>query len=110
MISPNGHYVLIEAEDITETDEVLKKAKEAGIYIQEDELKREQAATTIGKLVAIGPQAWLAFEDGTPWAKVGDKVFYPRHTGNLLKDPDTGKEYVLMSDERVIATYKGEVE
>lgn len=106
MIEPTGHYVLILPDDVTETDETLKGAKEAGIYIPEDDLKREQAATVRGTIVAIGPQAWLAFEDGTPWASVGDKVYYPRHSNNTLRDPDDGKLYFLLTDEKVFAKYK----
>ena len=105
MITPNGHYVLIRPEDIMETDETWKKAKSIGLEMPGDLMKREQAATTIGTLVAIGPDAWIAFNSKEPWAKVGDKVYYPRHTGNNLTDPETGLEYLLMTDERVIATY-----
>ncbi len=111
MWKPNGHYIIIKAADVTETDEVLRGAKEAGIILQEEELNREQASSTVGTLISVGDQAWLAFgpnNDGKPWAEVGDKVCYPRHTGNTIKDPETGEEYILMTDERVLATYKGE--
>ena len=110
MISPNGHYVLIKPDDVTEMDSTLKGAKEAGLHIPEEILNQEQGATVIGTLVAIGPDAWVAFKSKDPWAEVGQRVYYPRHTGNKLKDPDTGIEYLLMTDERVIANYYKENE
>jgi len=106
MIKANGHYVLIKPQDITETDAKLKGAKEAGIYIPEDQIYREQEAANIGTLVDIGPDAWDAFGSDSPWAEVGDIVYFPRHTGNTVQDQDTEEKFIIMTDERVIATYK----
>lgn len=106
MIIPNGHYVLVKPVDVSETDETYKKVKAIGLELPEDLMRRENQATNIGVLVGIGPDAWKAFGSEEPWAKEGDRVYYPKHTGNRLVDPDTGIEYLLMTDERIIANYE----
>lgn len=106
MIKPTGHYVLVLPDDVTDTDETYSRAKRSGIILNEDLLNREQAASVRGTLAAVGPQAWKAFEDGVPWAEIGDKVYFPRHNNHSLKDPDTGKTYFLLSDDKILAHYK----
>jgi co-chaperonin GroES (HSP10) len=105
MIEPVGHYVLVLPDDVTEEDELLKRTKESKIYIPEDIVKKEQAASTKGTLVAIGPQAWKAFDDGSKWAEVGDKVYFPRYNNRTIIDPETGIAYFLLSDDKILGKY-----
>ena len=97
-ISPKGHYVLIKPDPVEE-------ASEGGIILNVD-YKRELAATTTGTVVAIGPTAWMAYDFDKPawkpWAEVGERVFFVRHVGKLITDPDTGEEYFLMADENIL--------
>lgn len=65
-----------------------------------DTFHRERGATQIGTIVGIGPNAWLDFKPGTPWAKVGDVVYYAKYSG---KEVEAGNEdkYIIINDEDV---------
>lgn len=90
-----GHYVLIEPDKAEETSA-------GGIVISLD-TTREQAATTQGVIVDVGPNAWKAFDDGEPWAQVGNHVVFAKYAAKEIVDPETEKVYFLMSDENIIA-------
>lgn len=101
MIEPAGYRILVKPDPI---EEVSK----GGIHIVVTERERvmEKAAQIYGTLVAVGPTAWK--EQGTPWAKVGDRVAYSRYGGKFIKDPETGEEFVLLNDEDITAIVSGE--
>lgn len=90
-----GHRVLIKPdleEDVTE----------GGIYIgHADTYKRSQGATVTGTIVSIGKNAWLDFKPGTPWAKVGDRIYYAKYAGKEIRNLDGEIEYVIINDEDV---------
>ena len=92
MIKPAGYRVLVKADPI-ETE------SKGGIVIVSDE-KLERAAQTNGTLIAVGDTAWSG-ED--PWAKVGDRVTYVRHSGKFIQDPKTEEEYVILNDEDILS-------
>lgn len=102
MIEPTGHHVIIKPDQVEE-----KSSGGIVVVSSEDLKKREQAATTTGVIVSIGINAWKAFDDGTPWAEVGDRVFFTRHVSKTIKDPVTDQEYFLMTDDNVLAIIKG---
>ncbi|MEX0932329.1 MAG: hypothetical protein WDZ61_00345 [Parcubacteria group bacterium] len=91
---PCGFRVLIKP------DPVLKKTK-SGIVVSVDD-KLYRAATTIGTIVEIGPTAWRAYDDGQPWAKVGDRVYYAKYAGKIIDD-GTEEGLVVLNDEDVQA-------
>lgn len=101
MIEPTGHHVIVKPDAV---EEVSK----GGIVVtaSTDLLKREQAATVTGRIVAIGVNAWKAFDDGTPWAKIGDRVYYTKHVSKTVKDPETQEEFFLMTDDNILAIIK----
>lgn len=103
-IIPLGHRLLVKPEDLKEVDPLLAKAKELGIHIESDELKRDQAAVDKGTVVAIGDTAFKDFGE-TPWCSVGDLVAFTRYGGKTLKDPEDNVEYIILNDEDVIAKY-----
>ena len=99
MLEVVGHRVLIEPEHFEEeiSDGALRGFKlDVG-----DEWKRERAATVIGVVRGIGPNAWLGFDDGKPWAKVGDRVYYAKYSGKTVTDGD--KNYIICNDEDIQA-------
>jgi len=111
-IKPCGHYVLIKPKKAVETDEMMQIAKRLGMELTGNQMQREDAAATNGIIVAVGFQAWKAYEkdgNGKPWAKIGDEVKFKRHVQDLMFDWDDldkeGKpqEYFLMVDENVLA-------
>ena len=99
-VIPTGHYVLVKPDR-------FEKTTESGLVIATDyEANREDVAAVKGTLVAIGPQAWLAFGD-EPWAEVGQKVYFKRHVSDQIFDNTDlvdGKpqRYFLMQDENIL--------
>jgi co-chaperonin GroES (HSP10) len=87
-----GHRVLIEPvfeEEVLEWGFVMD--------IGTDDFKRQKASAHMGKIVSVGPNAWLAFDNGEPWATVGDTVYYAKYGGKFITYND--KEYVIVNDE-----------
>lgn len=98
-IKPTGHHVIIEPDEVEETTE-------SGIVISTDTntIAREQAATTRGRIVAIGPTAWKdPGLGGEPWAKLDDYVYYTRHVSKVITDTESGKDYFLLTDDNILA-------
>ena len=96
MIRPAGHRVLVkvqEAETVTA----------AGIIIPDAISERQAEANVFGEIVAVGPTAWRAFDDGQPWAKVGDLVAFAKYGGFVIEDPDTKERFILLNDEDITA-------
>lgn len=94
MIKVCGHRVLIDPE--TPKKKVDEGAL-AGFEFVGEGVEREKAATTIGRIVSVGDTAWKAFDDGQPWANVGDRVYFAKYGGKFIKYGD--KEYVIINDE-----------
>lgn len=92
-VGATGFRVLLKPDPL-----VTKTA--SGIQLAVDE-KLYRAATTIGTIIDIGPTAWKGFDDGTPWAKVGDRVYYAKYAGKEIVD---GSEdgLVMINDEDVL--------
>lgn len=87
-----GHRVLLSPETIKDTTEW-------GFQFAGEEWKREKAATQIGVIVDIGKNAWLAFDNGDPWAEVGDRVYFAKYAGKFIELD--GEEYVIVNDEDI---------
>jgi len=99
MIEVVGHRVLIRPQHFEEEveDGALKGFKlDVG-----DDWKRDRAATVIGVIEGVGPNAWLGFDEGNPWAQVGDTVYYAKYSGKVVEDGDDS--YIVCNDEDVIA-------
>lgn len=99
MISPAGHRVLVKVDEV-------EKTTKGGIIITDTIADRKQEASIYGTVVAVGPTAWKAFDDGLPWANVGDKVAFAKYGGFIIEDPDTGDQFRLLNDEDICAVIK----
>lgn len=95
MITPCGHRVLVKPDPI---EEVSKGGIVIATKVNEQQLK---GATTTGTIVAVGMNAWKAFDDGKPWAEVGDRVSYAKYGGKVIKDED--QDLVILNDEDILA-------
>lgn len=96
-IEPLGHRLLLELEPV---EEVTK----GGILIPET--RERNASRTIGTIVAIGPNCWKAFDDGAPWAEIGDVVIVSKYDGKRIKDPDhPEKDYLVVNDDDIQVKY-----
>ena len=89
-----GHRVLIDPEFESATTEWG-----FDISAGNKTWEREQEATQVGKIVSIGPNAWLDFKPGTAWAKVGDVVYYSRYAHKTVMDGQ--KKYFIVNDEDI---------
>lgn len=94
-----GHRILLDPE-------YPEQFTESGLCLATPETyKREQAATTEGRIVAIGPMAWKSFDsdhpDWKPWAKEGDKVIFAKYAGRFIKVKD--KDYIIINDDDIHA-------
>lgn len=94
-----GYRIVVQPED----DE---KKTEGGIIIP----SKERAEQEIGKLVAVGDLAWSDHGDGTPWAKVGDRVLYSKYGGKIIDDPGSGIRYRILNDEDVYCVIESDSE
>lgn len=96
-IVPAGHRVLIRPDEISEKTS-------GGIILAQTTKDREQQATMRGVVVEVGENAWKAFDDGKPWAKVGDKVVFRKYAGE--KVPEGDNEYRVVNDEDILCVIK----
>ena len=105
-IKPLGFYVLIEMEIVEETTE-------GGILLPGDMVNKEQDATSIGFVRAIGPTAYVGYpgcevsgsENGEPSSKwgleIGQKIEYRKFEGK--KSAAKGYEdYRYIPDSHII--------
>lgn len=98
MLQPAGHRVLLKRDKLeTKTDWGFE------MVVGSDQKKLERAAIDTGVIVRIGPNAWKGWDDGTPWAAVGQEVYFARHAGKTIVDESTEEEYLIINDEDVIA-------
>ena len=104
-LEPCGHRIIIKPR---KTDEVSK----GGIVLVDQTKDLERRATQIGTVVAIGPQAWKAFSDGSPWCAVGDTVMYSRYSGSDVPEDikqqvdSTAERLVVVNDEDVLSVIR----
>jgi len=100
MIKPVWGRLIVKPNDITETDEVLKSAKDSGFIIPETKEKdRLQQSQIEGELVAIGGNCFDDWKDPLP--QVGDTVIYDKFSG-FIKSIDN-EEYRIISDTDILA-------
>lgn len=99
MIKPCSYHVLVRPDNVSE--------RAGTLYLPTATREREQLAQVFGEIVAIGPSAWKGFDDGEPWAKVGDRVSYAKYGGFLLEDPETKEHFRLLLDKDIVAVISG---
>ena len=89
---PVSHRIIVRP------DPVEKKTK-SGLILALDE-RLERGANVFGTIIAIGEDAWKAFNPTHPFAglKVGDRVSYPRYAGKWIDD-----ETLVLVDEDIVA-------
>lgn len=98
-----GHRVIIKG------DKVETQTK-SGIVLAVD-AKREAQAAQKGTVMDIGPMAWknaiygYGIEGWAPWVNVGDRVYFARYSGKLIRDGKLDDpnmvEYFIINDEDV---------
>lgn len=105
-IEPAGHRVIVKPDPLSEIEqkelERFESLQKSGFEINDpkDKKRREQAVAT-GTIMAIGFTAWKAYDDGQPWAKVGDRVHFAKYGGYAFEED--GETYRLLNDEDITA-------
>ena len=101
---PLGHRVLVRQMKLEEFDPTYKKVSSVIVIPETEDRKREQNAVDMGVVEAIGPTAFKDF-GGDPWVKVGDKVYFAKYAGKILKDHNKPEDqFVLLNDEDLCAS------
>lgn len=95
-IVPAGHRVLVKP------DEVEEKTS-GGLYLAVETKERKANEQIFGTVIKVGVNAWKAFDDGSPWAKVGDRVTFAKYGGFNIEDPVTKEKFRLLNDEDICA-------
>ena len=76
----------------------------ARVILAEDTLERQQVASQVGLVMAMGPQCYKdkeRYPEG-PWCKEKDWVMFARYAGSRIKID--GGEMRLLNDDEVLAT------
>lgn len=84
--------------------EVEAKTK-GGIFIPDVTKERDEAAVTEGTIVAMSPAAF-SFEqwpEGTRLPMNGDRIYYAKYAGSIVRGPKDGQAYRLINDKDIAA-------
>ena len=94
MWEPAGHRVLVRPD---------KQADRTpgGLFVPIETKERKMVENIFGTVVAIGPNAWKAFDGGNPWAKVGDRVTFAKYAGFVFEDPKSKEQFRLLNDDDI---------
>jgi len=94
-IQPLNDRILVRVDEVQET-------LASGFILPNLAVEKPQQGTVL----AVGTGRYA--ENGTPipmLIKVGDKVLFPKQSGNIVHDKD-GKELLILKDDEVLATVK----
>lgn len=100
-VNPAGPRVVVIPDKLEDKDTAYAAAKRMGITIPEATKVREQGAVDTGVVESVGLTAYKAFDDGTPWCKIGDRVAYAKYAGKYIGDEDNRR--LILNDDDVIA-------
>jgi co-chaperonin GroES (HSP10) len=107
-VKPAGYRVLVKLEEMDQRSEEMS---EGGIITKvktKTTRELEQRATQKAYVVDIGPTAWKSFDDGTPWASIGDCVLICKYSGDDLSDIEEGEVYRVINDRDIEAIFPEE--
>ena len=82
----------------------MKETTKGGLLLAETTLERQQVASQVGLVMAMGPQCYQdkeRYPEG-PWCKEKDWVMFARYAGSRIKID--GGEMRLLNDDEVLAT------
>ena len=82
----------------------MKEKTKGGVILAEDTLERQQVASQVGLVMAMGPQCYKdkeRYPEG-PWCKEKDWIMFARYAGSRIKIE--GGEMRLLNADEVLAT------
>ena len=82
----------------------MEEKTKGGLVLAETTLERQQVASQVGLVMAMGPQCYKDKEryPAGPWCKEKDWVMFARYAGSRIKID--GGEMRLLKDEEVLST------
>jgi co-chaperonin GroES (HSP10) len=98
------HTILVKPDKIEEADEVIKRARAAGIQVQLD--KREEKAIEYGTVVSVGPTAFKDYGRSPDILKGGDRICFVKYAGKEITQ--AGETYLIMNDADVLCIIREE--
>jgi co-chaperonin GroES (HSP10) len=98
MWEPAGFRILVKPDDPPD--------KIGSLYVPMSVKESRAVENVKGVIVKVGMTAWKAFDQGKPWAKVGDRVAFAKYGGFVLEDEKTKEQFRLLSDEDIIAIWR----
>ena len=81
----------------------MKEKTKGGLVLAETTLEKQQVASQVGLVMAMGPDCYKdkeRYSDG-PWCKVNDWIMFARYAGSRIKID--GGEMRLLNDDEVLA-------
>jgi len=105
-VNPVLHRILIKPDTVAESDDLIKRAKAAGLHIELD--KREEAAVETAVVLRIGSTAFKEFGSTAELEgiSVGTKVYFAKYSGKDVKE--NGERLLLVNDEDLIGVITDE--
>ena len=82
----------------------MKEKTKGGLVLAETTIERQQVASQVGLVLAMGPQCYKdkeRYPEG-PWCKKGDWVVFARYAGSRIQID--GGEVRLLNDDEILAT------
>lgn len=102
-----GHRVVVKPLSLDEVDPARARAKTYDIYIPETSDRKLQTGIDRGKVIDIGPTAFIALNPhdyNIPWCKVGDTIAYARNAGKMVRLSEELEDYVLIINDEDVVT------
>jgi len=82
----------------------MKEKTKGGLVLAETTIERQQVASQVGLVLAMGPQCYKdkeRYPEG-PWCKEKDWIMFARYAGSRIKID--GGEVRLLNDDEILAT------
>lgn len=101
MITVTGCRILVKPFDITEHDEIYRRAKQVNIQLLDISERKQQIEVDKGTVLQIGPKA---HSDYIGDLQVGDTIGFAKFGGKFIKEKDN--TFLVINDEDVICIIK----
>ncbi len=103
---PAGHRVLVKLKKVEQEEKTASGLIISANYGEMHD--RQQYATQEAYVVALGMNAFIGYDEGKPWCKVGDLVMIAKYAGEDRKDIEEDEIYRVINDGDIVAVFNGE--
>jgi co-chaperonin GroES (HSP10) len=97
---PVGWRILVQPLEVAEVTS-------SGIYLADETKDAQQHLNYVGKVVAVGPEAYKGrkFNGAEPWVKQGDWVVYGRYCGQeiIVGGVNEDHRFRFVNDDEILA-------